>query len=442
MITRLTDEQQKKIFDLYTEDKLSIEKISDITGHGRNTIHRLIKRLGVSRTNNKFDEKTEEMICKDYLEDKKSASELAEQYKSLSKDGCCDLKTILNIVNRHGIESRPRGNSEIELTEENMKIIQEMWDNRISTEKIAEKIDVCKQTLHNWLNEMQLTENRFRARENHPMWKGGKIIDGHGYVKIGLDPSDPYYEMTNQIGYVSEHRYVMAKHLGKVLSREYTVHHIDGNKENNDLSNLELRKGNHMPGKVSCCGDCGSKKIESLPIQRTDYSNGKIDNNEDENSISEIMQKHNITNEQIEELKIMWNNKKGKQTISKFFKIPQTTLFNLIKKLKLPLRDMTNHGRWKGGRREYENYIGIVLPETNEFFCMVNSTGVVPEHRYIMAKYLKRPLAKDEQVHHIDGNTKNNNIENLQLVVKNHGKGQRYKCSDCSSINIIDIPFG
>lgn len=38
------------------------------------------------------------------------------------------------------------------------------------------------------------------------------------------------------------------------------------------------------------------------------------------------------------------------------------------------------------------------------------------EHRYLMEKMLGRKLLKCEYVHHIDGNTKNNNISNLVLM--------------------------
>ncbi len=44
--------------------------------------------------------------------------------------------------------------------------------------------------------------------------------------------------------------------------------------------------------------------------------------------------------------------------------------------------------------------------------------GGILEHRKIMEDYLERPLELDEIPHHCDGNKLNNNIENLELVLK------------------------
>lgn len=58
--------------------------------------------------------------------------------------------------------------------------------------------------------------------------------DTRGYIGV-LTPSHPHADPS---GYVYEHRLVMEKHLGRILSTDEVVHHIDENKSNNSIENL------------------------------------------------------------------------------------------------------------------------------------------------------------------------------------------------------------
>ncbi len=73
--------------------------------------------------------------------------------------------------------------------------------------------------------------------------------------------------MRNRMGYVFEHRLVMARSLGRPLAPKETVHHIDGDRQHNDLSNLQLRSGRHGNGAVYRCRDCGSHNVEAVPLK-------------------------------------------------------------------------------------------------------------------------------------------------------------------------------
>jgi hypothetical protein len=71
----------------------------------------------------------------------------------------------------------------------------------------------------------------------------------NGYVLIqkSLVPEE-HYNLCNWSAPVMMHRYLMAVKLGRRLSRNEVVHHIDGNKQNNDIENLELWNKSHPSG--------------------------------------------------------------------------------------------------------------------------------------------------------------------------------------------------
>ncbi len=76
---------------------------------------------------------------------------------------------------------------------------------------------------------------------------GERIIQESGYVIIYVAEDDPYYAMCIS-GCVAEHRYVMAKHLGRCLRKGEPVHHRNGIRGDNRIENLELWFKAHPAG--------------------------------------------------------------------------------------------------------------------------------------------------------------------------------------------------
>lgn len=73
----------------------------------------------------------------------------------------------------------------------------------------------------------------------------------------------------------------------------------------------------------------------------------------------------------------------------------------------------STHPSWKGGRRiTGKVYTSIWKPD----HPFADKEGYVKEHRLVMEKHLGRYLRKDEIVHHINKDTNDNRIENLQLM--------------------------
>lgn len=86
---------------------------------------------------------------------------------------------------------------------------------------------------------------------------------------------------------------------------------------------------------------------------------------------------------------------------------------------------------WKGGRTTQGNgYIVVFCPSHPNAY----SSGYVLEHRLVMEKHIGRTLLTHERVHHINGDTKDNKLENLMLFAtesehkKQHKKETKKKC--------------
>lgn len=84
-------------------------------------------------------------------------------------------------------------------------------------------------------------------KEQNPKWRGGTYSDS-GYKMI----HKPEHPNASSNGYIYIHHLIMEEKIGRFINKtdiskdKEVVHHIDGNKNNNDITNLSLMTvGNH-----------------------------------------------------------------------------------------------------------------------------------------------------------------------------------------------------
>lgn len=120
---------------------------------------------------------------------------------------------------------------------------QEKWtDLSLLISDLCILYGVSGRVVDRWKKELGLPRRvvGLQDKSKHMDWKRGVSQRPDEYRMIWM-PDHPY---ACQNGYIREHRYVMEQHIGRYLLPEEVVHHIDGNRTNNDISNLELFANN------------------------------------------------------------------------------------------------------------------------------------------------------------------------------------------------------
>lgn len=76
-------------------------------------------------------------------------------------------------------------------------------------------------------------------------WKGGKTTNKDGYVRVKVPDG---YTGKSHNGYVHEHRLVVEQIIDRPLFSHETVHHVNGDRSDNRIENLELWSSSQPSG--------------------------------------------------------------------------------------------------------------------------------------------------------------------------------------------------
>lgn len=190
---------------------------------------------------------------------------------ALAKTHGLNRKTITTMVRRSGgtvLDQRAASGRPMIESMTLANRAHEMYSAGASNAEISRALGFCLDVVRRMLRSVGVYRANPAIRgEKHGSWKGGVVRTGQGYLAERITPEDVFYGMAARSGYVLQHRIVMAKSVGRALRQTETVHHINGDKTDNRIENLQLRQGKHGRGEVLVCGHCGSHNIIHKDIE-------------------------------------------------------------------------------------------------------------------------------------------------------------------------------
>lgn len=181
-----------------------------------------------------------EELKKLYLDDGRTLKEMCDVL------GIKNTITASKVLREHGISTNANARK-AENTKHNMndtefrRYLEEKYQSGMSMMDIANLLGITPSGVRKYFIKYGIPRvsrtHRFETdASKNPNWRGGRRICSNGYISIYC-PDHPNASVRKTM---YEHQLVMEAHIGRYLEKGEVVHHIDGDKSNNDISNLLL----------------------------------------------------------------------------------------------------------------------------------------------------------------------------------------------------------
>lgn len=257
----ITDQEAEEVARRFEAGELR-QRIAEDIDRDCSVVTKILKKQGIelpSGRGGSLSSAEEAELTRRYLD--------GEVLKSIAQAFSMSSQTVVKIAMRNGAPSRRNSTGHRGLGEEEKAKLTTAWRGGASMSELSREQNLSLPVIRRCLLDQGVSADELATR------RGGKRSEHRsrsmtedGYWRVHLPLGDPLYQMADSLGYVYEHRLVMALHLGRLLLPAETVHHKDGDRANNLPENLEVRTGAHGKGQAMICADCGSRNIVGAPL--------------------------------------------------------------------------------------------------------------------------------------------------------------------------------
>ena len=229
------------------------------------------------------------------------------------------------------------------------------------------QIDCCKTCSY------KFREIKQEKMSKSPAWNGGRYLNENGYYRVYV----------GNLRYEYEHKLIMSKMLGRTLTSNEKVHHIDGNKVNNNPENLCV-----FPSKKDHAKCHHDLEIACLSL----LGNG------------------------------VWFDFENE--------VYSTTHCPVRSPINVDISDLLIHKTFP--ERRHPSGTQYAYFTRKKIAKMLGHNHL---HCVVAERIIGRKLADDEDVHHIDGNGLNNSLDNIFVMQRTKHK----ICHDSLSLIGFDL---